>query len=260
MKKLLCIAVALFSASGMYAFAFREYNRLLDEAARAFSEKNFSAAALFYDSAFALNERPIAMDLEAALKAALELRNFSRAFGYARRLAALGVGPAYFERKTAWKGLRKQAGWEALLKDAAANRQAIEERNRYILAQLRQLRESALDIQTVYRKTKYSYDDQKNFLYQRDSVAAILFNIFAKEGYLSEYRIGVTMLRDTLIAEPIFADILLFKRLHPAPPQLFELVDVEPSQSLILEYIRSGWISTRFAVKALKYHDIAAHL
>lgn len=256
MKFLAFLYLILLPTIGQ-AFDYAHYNRLIEKADLFMSNGDYRNALMTYESALELNGLPQAKNLQNAVTAALKSNELDKAKDYAGRLSKLGVGAAYFS-KPEFSILKSDPAWQTVLNNAERSKKAFEKNNRSLLKQLQDMKAAAVKAEHDYLISGRSYADQISFIRTKESLGNTLLQIFAKNGYLSEYKIGVTLSKGEL-ADPIFTTVIQLNTKLPAPPDQFELVINQSFKSNLAQYYKQGLIDERY-LSRLGYSSIAQEI
>jgi|GEM_PF-1190268 len=251
--KMLILFPALFLAffvSEAKSTDYQSYNNYINKAEMAIVHSGNQQAQIYYDSAFMINPVPFATDIQNALFNAIQNKNSSRAFMYAKQLAQLGVGKPYFEKRQDLNWLKTQNGWDKLLDQALVGKNKIESENAGLLMHLRNNKLKYEEIEKKYLPPTGSTEDYTAFIKNEELLAQDLLAVFEKNGYLTEYKIGVNMANDTLIDEPIFTQIM---RMHNVMGKDQDIVYRDDGFTTILfQAMKNGLISTDYFGTATK--------
>lgn len=224
------------------------YNSNVNLAELAITQKQYAMAGKYYREAFTENETSAAVDIENAMIAALKDGDKPLALEYAHRLSSLGIGRPYFEKKKIFTSLHSENGWPILLKKAAIEQQKNLQENKDLFAELRQLEvrhhaiieqsfaPSALENMDALAKEKKSIEDR-------------LQELFTQYGYLTEYKIGLNMVSDTLFGAPLFTEIIKDAHMNLSTHEIY-ITSNDYFSNVLLEALSQGRVKFEYLTSA----------
>ncbi len=211
MKKwIILIALGLIAhhLSFSQVFDLKKYNELVNVAEVAICNNKLEAATNNYNQAFAIGT-PSAMDVENALFCAIELKDEKNASKLAFILARLGIGSEYFKKKKSIAWLKSSSDWAKIIEQAAKDASVIRTDKAALIERLDRMAIEARDyILHVHKNNNISNDELEIYRDSARTLVANLHQLLSEHGYLSEKLIGVYLVNDTTISNPIFYDIM----------------------------------------------------
>ena len=204
MKKIF-FAGSVFTMSifcGLLVRGKASYNVEINKAELAITNKNFTSAETHYLAAFKINETPPAIDLQNAITTAIKNGKLDLSFELCRKLASLGVGRRYFEQRK-FAPLNQMKGWQEILYYAERKKEEFKNENSALYEMQKE----------HFAVTRASFNDISSdsmllLSKKKREIENRLLDIFRRNGYLSEYKIGVNLKEDTLITDPVFTEII----------------------------------------------------
>lgn len=162
-------------------------------------DSQYHQALTLYQDAFSAKSNPFAMDLYNAAVCAIKLNQTGTALSLCDRLAQKGVGRDFLKMQREFLPLKQFPDWQDLCKKADQRKDEIAAKS----AQLRATLDSMVTIdQDINHQWRASGTSEK-MRRVMDSVNIVLskqlLNLFAKEGFIGEDKIGVAIDGDKII-------------------------------------------------------------
>lgn len=205
-RNVLFCLILLSTALILDAKSFEKYMYFSNKAELLIAQERYQAAVMQYDSAFAYWEKPFAADYRNALQCAVIGDNMEKGYRYARALMLLGCDIDFFRKQARLKKFRASKAWRQLIDEYAELRQAYLERCNW---QLRSKLEQLKGRDQYWRNQDPTYTIFPDSTYKEDKEIMKDLLSCLKDGYPTEWEIGVFISRDTVLeSDPI--SILLY--------------------------------------------------
>ncbi len=244
------LSLLLHHVYGANTIDYIKYNNYINKAELAIVEESYTEAEQYYDSAFQWNPNPFGRDIQNAVIVLMKEGKGEQSLHYAQRLAALGVGSNFFRKKRAFATLKSSLQWGHLLRMADSTQQDIKRRNASLIKDLTGLDQSCKSAEKEYSLSDKSLNASVVFTGQIDSLSNVLLHIFNTNGYPSEHEIGLNIVEDTIIAEPIFTQILMLSPLQKGEGSL-EVAYDERFLPVLRQAAILGKVSAEYVYKVI---------
>jgi hypothetical protein len=203
--KALIISILLFSVN-LNAQSFDKYMQYINQAELMIVEGKNKDALTSYDSAFSVWKTPFAQDIRNALQCAVLEQEMSKCYEYAKSLILLGCDLKFFYNQQGLRPFISSGKWRRLTDEyAGLRKEYMQNCNWEMRAQIEQLK--ARD--QYWRKQDPDYTILRDSTFREDDrIMEEILEIF-KEGYPTEYEIGVFINSDTILSSDPLMVILL---------------------------------------------------
>lgn len=208
-RYLLLLALTLLSTATAKAFDYKRYARLINNAELALIDGAYSKALSFYDSAFVTKDVPFVQDVYNASVCAVKASLNSRAMTYCSRLANMGVGKQLFTAANVYHKLFTSDAWEPTLQRAQMVRDSILNKKKVILHQIDSLVYRDQEYNRAWRNSGMAAAERDAMYRANDTISRALLDIFEREGFLGEGRIGPHLEPNGLFSYNLPFDVIL---------------------------------------------------
>lgn len=195
-----------FSWSG--EFDYKRYNTLINEAELQIVDSSYSTALIYFDSAFAINQKPFARDLFNASIAAIKANRNKAAIRFCWQLAKKGVGKEFFSKYFEYSSLKNDAQWKDMLLTAETSRKQFRESTGQLVATLDRLYTKDQDVHVRSRETG-SMTIKEIMNLTDDTLSQALSKLFDRFGFIGEDMLGAPLDENGLLGYRFPYDIII---------------------------------------------------
>ncbi len=188
------------------------YNAFINKAEMALVTNDCNTALIYYDSAMSIRPFALGQDIYNASICALNTGNYRKAFELGYKLAYKGVGPQFFQFKSCFAPIRQQKGWREFIKKVRKINAEFLYRNKDALALIDNLllRSNGMQASIIEFDGLPELRFRADLLY--DQLSTNLASKIQSGGYLSEEKVGMNVINDTILsAAPRFLPIMQYR-------------------------------------------------
>lgn len=173
-----------------------QYENMIYQAENLITEENYPEAVKAYSKAYEVNNCMFAIDIENALIANIQIKDWGKSIFFAEKLMLKGVDISFFNSQR-FKTLRETKEWKKFLKKHKKIRSEFQ-------AGFNQALVDSLVVLMEYDQSEYSQlksgKTMDNMIEVTDNINARLTKLVNKYGYPSEEKIGVNIYNDTILS------------------------------------------------------------
>lgn len=214
MKNILFALLLIIYSGSSYANTDKaiQYYKLINEAEKYLSEKDYNNVQYTYQNAFSIFEIPLAKDLHKAMMNATALKDKFHFFQYAEMLSKNYGAPVEFytmqEAFQVWKGTQK---WQELLIQVKQNQTVFLNKNKIIIQQIDSLHTAVRNYYNHFFDNTYSEESLNKKV---KMISNAILQLFEQYGFVTEYHVGLNLKNDTIIVDSKIMEIMRFSSLY----------------------------------------------
>jgi hypothetical protein len=187
----------------------RKYFDYINQAELSITSGDIQLGLNNYQRAFKINSLPFASDLYNASMCAISLNRFREAMSICWQLAESGVASAFFDKASAFSSLKKERKWSKLLQHADEVKNQLAVKYKVVNDKISTLYQADQKMHSVWASSDHNRKLAGDVRVIDDSISRELMDMFETNGYLSEFKVGVSVVEDTILTDPEFTIIML---------------------------------------------------